>query len=99
MSYDLTLIQNGTGFNTYYNAVNTMTSNHLTHWVLVAVFVIVLTIALVRGYDNGVAFMGASLTNLFFVILLFTFGAVTQLILGISITIAIGAIIFKIFAE
>lgn len=97
MTYNLSTIQNGTGFNTYYNAINQMSANHLTYWVLFSVFAMVLFIATLRGYSTKLAFMAGSIINLFLTMLFFTLGYIQQGILGITIALVIGSIILYMF--
>lgn len=97
MTYNLSTIQNGTGFNTYYSDINQMSANHLTYWVLFAVFVIVVFIVTLRGYNTKLAFMASSMINLFLTMLFFTLGYVAQGILGIAIALVIGSIILYMF--
>ena len=95
--YNLSTIQNGTGFNTYYGAINQMSAHHLTYWILFAVFCMVLFIATLRGYSVKLAFMSGSVINMFLTLLFFTLGYVTQDILGISFTLVIASVIVYMF--
>ena len=97
MTYNLSTIQNGTGFNTYYNAINQMSANNLTYWVLFSVFTIILFIATLRGYSVKLAFMAGSIVNLFLTMLFFTLGYVAQGVIGIAFVLIICSVILYMF--
>ena len=97
MTYNLSTIHNGTGYNTYYNAINQMSAHHLTYWVLFAVFVMIMVIATLRGYNVKLAFLGSSIVNLFLTLLFFTLGYVGQYIIAIAFMFIIASILVYMF--
>ena len=97
MTYNLSTIQNGSGFNTYYSAINQMSSHHLTYWVLFSVFALLMFIATLRGYSIKLAFMAGAIVNLFLTMLFFTLGYVVQDILGIAFVLVIASVIVYMF--
>ena len=97
MTYNLSTIQNGTGYNTYYNAINQMSAYHLTYWVLFSIFAIILVIATLRGYSVKLSFMAGSIVNLFLTLIFFTLGYVAQGVVGIAFALIICSVILYMF--